>query len=234
MTYAHGTLGAHQIDRCRCTPCMQACRRYERQRRRLMAYGQWQPYVDAEPVRQHVEKLRAFGLSWMRVAELSGVPRGSVSKLVYGDGPRGMAPSKRMRPKNVAAILALEPNEDILPDGALVDGTGTRRRLTALVAVGWSQSRLAERLGMDSTNLNRLLLKVEGPVRCSTARATRALYDELWNQQPPQDQHRQKISANRARNYARDRGWAPPMAWDDDTIDDPRARPAGRRRDEAA
>ena len=35
--------------------------------------------------------------------------------------------------------------------------------------------------------------------------------------------------AERARSTAKRKGWAPPMAWDDDTIDDPQAKPVGLR-----
>lgn len=224
MRYPHGTLGANKIDGCKCGACRAADRRYMNRRYRLMAYGQWQPYVDATPVREHVRRLQEFGLGWMTIAKLSGVPRGSVSKLLYGDGPRGMAPSKRVRPKTAAAILAIQPTMDVLADGAMIDGTGTRRRLQALVAIGWPQSWLAERLGADKATLHKAL-RGDMPVRCRTARAARALYDELWDQPPPASGHREKIATNRARNYARDRGWVPPMAWDDNTIDDPATVP---------
>lgn len=225
MRHDHGTLAAAKLDGCKCGACRAADRRYENHRYRLMAYGQWEPYVDATPVRAHVARLRDLGLGWMTIAKLAGVPRGSMSKLLYGDGVRGLAPSKRVRPKTAAAILAVTPTIDVLPDGAMVDGTGTRRRLQALVAMGWAQSRLAERLGVDRTNLNKLLLRTDGRVRCGTARAVRRLYDDLWDEAPPEGGHREKIAANRARNYARDRGWVSPLAWDDDTIDDPTAVP---------
>ena len=221
MRYEHGTLGGNKIDGCKCDACRAADRRYMNRRARLMAYGQWQPYVDATPVREHVRRLQDFGVGWMTLAKLAGVPRGSVSKLLYGDGVRGLAPSKRVRPATAAALLAVEPSMDVLADGAMVDGTGTRRRLQALVAIGWSQRRLAERLGVRVSNLNKTL-RGDTLVLCRTARAVRAVYDDLWDQAPPQGEHREKIAANRARNYARDRGWAPPLAWDDDTIDDPR------------
>lgn len=199
MTRPHGTLARAKGDACTCEPCHAAERRYMNRRYRLMAYGQWQPYVDADPVREHIEKLQTFGLGWMTIAALSGVPRGSVSKLIYGDAKRGMAPSKRVRPKTAAAILAIEPDMDVLPDGAMIEGTGTRRRLQALIANGWAQNRLAERLGMHRTNLNKMLLG-HNYVRCGTARAVTMLYNDLWDQAPPQAEHRAKISANRARN----------------------------------
>jgi transcriptional regulator with XRE-family HTH domain len=218
----HGTLAAYKIDLCKCDLCEEANRTYVARRARLKAYGQWEPYVDAEPVREHVRTLIGFGLGWMQIAKIAGVPRGVMSKLLYGDGPRGLAPSKRVRPHTAAKILAVEPSFDMLADGAMVDGTATRRRLQALVAVGWAQARLAERLGVERTNLNKMLRSGQH-VRAGTVRAVARLYDELWDQAPPESEHRAKISASRARNYARAAGWLPPMAWDDDTIDDPAA-----------
>lgn len=219
----HGTLAAYKVEGCKCGPCEAANTRYVARRNRLIAYGQWRPYVDAEPVREHVRTLQAAGLGWRRIAQLAGVPNGSISKLIYGDGRRGMAPSKRVRPHTAAAVLAIQPGLDVLGGTALVDGAGTRRRLQALVAVGWAQARLADHLGIHRTNLNKMLLDQDKPVYARTARAARALYEELWDSPPPQGGHREKISASRARNYARERDWFPPAAWDDDLIDLPAA-----------
>jgi hypothetical protein len=100
----------------------------------------------------------------------------------------------------------------------------------ALVAAGYSQAILAERLGVQRSNFR---LATCDQVTAGTARAVRELYDELWDAPPDESNHRAKISASRARNYARDRDWALPLAWDDDAIDDPAAKPAeGWRRSE--
>jgi len=56
------------------------------------------------------------------------------------------------------------------------------------------------------------------------ARAMRALYDELW-QADPADHGASPGGITRARRYAAERRWAPPQAWDDDTIDNPDAFP---------
>jgi transcriptional regulator with XRE-family HTH domain len=226
----HGTLAASKTDRCDCTPCKAAASRYDARRYRLIAYGRWQPFTDAEPVRQHAKRLQEYGIGWMRIAALADVPKGSVSRLLYGDSSRGTPPSRRVRPATAAAILAIEPNLDVLAGTVSVDATGTRRRIQALVAMGWSQSKIAARLGVAPTNLGTTMSGKQ--VHAATARAVRALYDELWNQPPPEDTHHDKIAASRARNLARSRGWAPPLAWDDETIDDPRARPHGIRRDQ--
>ena len=42
-------------------------------RTRQTAYGRWQPYVDAQPVRDHINTLRAQGMGWKRVAEVANV-----------------------------------------------------------------------------------------------------------------------------------------------------------------
>jgi transcriptional regulator with XRE-family HTH domain len=230
MKHEHGTLAASKTNRCGCDPCKAAASRYDARRYRLKAYGRWQPYVDAEPVRQHVKRLQGYGIGWMRIAALAGIPRGSVSRLLYGDNSRGTPPSRRVRPATAAAILAIEPNLDVLAGTAPVDATGTRRRIQALVAMGWSQSKIAARLGVQPTNLGKTMNGDK--VHAATARAVRALYDELWDRQPPEVTHHDRVAASRARNHARTHDWVSPLAWDDDEIDDPQARPHGILRDQ--
>ncbi|WP_328336814.1 hypothetical protein [Streptomyces violaceus] len=217
----HGNAKYH-LENCRCPVCCKAARDYENNRYRAIAYGRWQPYVDAEPVRQHVRALGEFGVGWMRVAKLAGVSTGGVSKLLYGDGPRGLAPTKRVRPETALKLLAVEPTLDNLGDRTVIDGTGTRRRLQALVYAGWTQSELARRMQMDRGNFGRTI--VSDLVEAATVRTARALYDELWRLDPVEagvPAHR----ATAARQIAVGRGWAPVGAWDDDRIDDPNAWP---------
>jgi hypothetical protein len=207
---------------CRCEPCTAANRRAAARVSRLRAYSQWAPYVDAGPARAHVHALGQTGIGWKRMAALAGVSTGAVSKLLYG-GPGGRAPARRIRAETAAAILAVRPDAGNLGGAALVDATGTHRRLQALVAIGWSQAKLATRLGMGPANFAAMMRR--GQVTAGTARAAAAVYDELWNQWPPQTSQREKIAA-RARNHARARSWAVPLAWDEDQIDRPDGTPA--------
>ena len=155
--------------------------------------------------------------------ELAGVSSGSLSKILYG-GPGDRPPSKRVRPQTAEAILAVRPSPEHLAPGALVDVTGTRRRAQALVACGWSQARLARELGLTAANFCGMVRRDQ--VTAATARAVSDLYDRLWNQPPPEHDQRTRIAAARARNHAGRQGWAPPLAWDDDQIDDPDGSPA--------
>lgn len=135
--------------RCRCYGCTAANSDAERQRTKQIAYGRWEPYVDAEPVRQHVRDLMApkvgstRGMGWKRIAEISGVPNSTLWKLLYGDEKRGRAPSKRCRHETAAKLLAVE--ED-LADGATVPSGPTLRKLQDMVEGGFAKAELGRYL----------------------------------------------------------------------------------------
>lgn len=107
--------------------------------------------------------------------------------------------------------------------GPRVDATGTQRRLQALMVLGWSQKKLAHYLHLPQQHMSKMLTATQ--VNGSTAQAVSELYDRLWNLTPPQATRHDKSAASRARIYATARGWLPPMAWDDATIDDPNVGP---------
>lgn len=225
MARDHGTRSRYVADRCRCEPCTAANRDYHRSNERRRAHASANParqyLVDAEPARQHVHSLQAAGMGWRRIATQAGVGGTVVKKLVWGDPARGQAPAKRLRPETAQRLLAVRL---MRADHARVPSIGTQRRLRALVALGWSQSKLATELGLTPANFGTTVHH-SGQVYESTARAVRELYERLWQTPPPEATHRDKIAASRARSTAARYGWAVPMAWDDDTIDDPHAQP---------
>lgn len=219
---AHGTRAKYVVERCRCEPCRAANRDAENERYRQQAYGRWQPFVDARPARAHVRMLMDYGLGWKRIAAMAGVSCGAVEKLLYGAAHRGMGPSKRVRPATAEKLLALKPLGERLGGAVLVNGTGARRRLQALVAGGWPQAQLASRLGVDPANFGASMRSEK--VLAATERAVRRLYDELWRQDP-RDHGVGAQAYSRSRGHAVSRQWAPVGAWDDDTIDNPAAAP---------
>jgi transcriptional regulator with XRE-family HTH domain len=217
--YDHGTYAKYKLDNCRCYPCCGAGSAYRMNRSRAIAYGTWRPFVDAEPVRQHIQHLRGCGLGLRRIAELAGVDLCQLRRLTTG--MRGRPPIARMRPANAQAIVTVEPTLDNIAPKTVIDAAGSHRRLQALVCLGWSQSKLADRLGMTIRNFSTLMRTPR--ITAGKARQIRALYDALWDQAPPEATHHEKSAASRARNYAAARKWLPPMAWDDDLIDLPAA-----------
>ncbi len=223
--HEHGTRNAYVLDRCRCRACRDANSARQRQVDKLKAYGQFDPFVDAEPVRRHVRELMAAGMGWQRAARLAKVSSGAMTKLLYGktndDGIR-RPPTRRVRRETAERILAVRADLELLGAKAVVDATGARRRLRALVAHGWSMRQLALRLGMTESNFGRVI-RSDDAMHAATVRKVCALYDELWDVPPRADDHRSRISVNRSKRYAAEHGWLPALAWDDDTIDDPGA-----------
>lgn len=224
--HRHGNYVTFVWDRCRCIPCTTAKCAYEANRAREKARGNWQPYVDARPAAAHLRVLSAAGLGWKRVAAMAGVSSSCVYPLLYGRPDRNAgAPRTKARRALVAAILAVPmPTLDDLGATVVVDSTGGRRRLQALMTRGWSVQRIATTRGLSRKPLDHAL--EGGSINARTARAVVAAYEALWDQPPPQDSTGDRIAAVRARNRARAAGWAPPMAWDVDAIDDPTATPA--------
>ena len=217
--HQHGTYACYTLDACRCEPCCAAQTAYEQNRVRQQAYGRWDNLVAAEPARRHVNRLRAQGMGAMRIAELAGVSGGSMTKLIYGHyapGPGGRngngellrGPSERIRKDVAQRILAVQLE---LRDGARVPNTDTARRLQALVANGWSMSKLGQQLGGSPGNFNPVVTGRRREVSVRTAKAVHALYLELADVAPPEDEWRDKIAASRSRGLARSKGWTPPL-----------------------
>lgn len=223
--HSHGTRVAYVVDRCRCTECREAATAYERNRRRQTAYGRFDTgRVDAAPVRDHIRYLMENGVSYKQVSKLSGVSLSAVGAILYGRGERGHDPYPRVHRGTAEKILAVKPSLGVMAEGRCIDATGTRRRLQALVAIGWSQSRLGAAIGITPGNFHRTMRSHQ--VTVATAKAVRELYEREWNNPQTGDDWHSKTAATRARKHAKAQGWVPPLAWDDDTIDDPATVPA--------
>lgn len=226
--HEHGTRLAYILDRCRCRACRDAQALYELDRHRQHAYGRWNGLVDAEPAREHLRQLSAQGMGWKRAARAADVATGTVYAILWGKLPNSPGhpehrpPRRRIRPDIAERLLAVQLD---LAGGALIEQAGTVRRLQALVACGWSGSKLSQRLGLLPSNGWPIINGHRDRVTVATATAVRDLYEELWDTPPPADNHRDRIARSRAQRHAAANGWMPPMAWDDDTIDDPHAQP---------
>jgi hypothetical protein len=101
-------------------------------------------------------------------------------------------------------------------DPLTVNKVGAVRRLQALMALGWPRRELARRAGYQGDAFALILNGKRQRLTLDTHRRIVALYDELSMTLGP---------SNPSRLIAERRGWPKPLAWDDDTIDDPKARP---------
>lgn len=222
----HGTLTRYKSGRCRCTPCRDANSTYARNLRRAHAYGR-PPLIDAEPVRTHIAELRAQGIGLRRIAKTAGLRLEVIEALA---GYRGPTIGRTCRPDTATAILAVTPTHT--PDGIAerrpVPAVGTRRRVQALMRVGYSAEAIGRAAGLTGQAIGRAA-KPDRPTvgRITHERVTLA-FDRLdpLGPTPNGPAEAGQIAGRIARATAA--RWAPPLAWDDP--DDPDERPKVRRR----
>ncbi|ORA23419.1 helix-turn-helix domain-containing protein [Mycobacterium aquaticum] len=188
---------------------------YESARQRI---GFESKYVDAEPARQHVNALVEAGVSRRHICRIAGLHRGDLATLMNGRGKRGLAPSRQIFRDKADRILAIPlpaaALHRLVSPGQFVPAVGTLRRLRALVAIGYTQADLSRRIGILPTNGSRLFSGKHTVVTAATALRVETLFNETQLIPGPSE---------RARRRAADLGWPPPLAWDEDTIDDPAA-----------
>lgn len=213
----HGRHSTYTHGKCRCPKCTLVATAWDANARRQKAYDRWQPYVSAIPVRNHVENLNKAGMTWHQIADAAGINWAVVRNLLVGK-------SRSLRAANAHALLNVQP-PTLPPAGgeALVDTTRSCRQLQALVAAGWPLRVLGRRAGLD---LNTIVDAVYGrkQVRAGTAHTIHVLYGQLWDQFPAEHGVRPHDIARSQRTAAKHH-WAPALAWDDDTINNPDALP---------
>lgn len=99
-----------------------------------------------------------------------------------------------------------------------VDKTGTVRRIQALIRMGHMPKDIAADLGWIPSRISDILNDRHPGVRPRTRDQVKAYYEK-----------KQLVRGNSTKTmrWAIKRNWAPPLAWDEETIDDPNARPQG-------
>ncbi|UJP39356.1 helix-turn-helix domain-containing protein [Cellulomonas palmilytica] len=166
--------------------------------------------VPATRARRHIERLRAAGCSVRGIAECAGLSPSVVSKIGAGKQPT-------VTVKVARTLLAVRPDSILnRPHGpGFVPNLGARRRIEALLALGWAHAHITERMGTRTTS-QLVLHQVGDWIARETHDAVVAAYDALAMSPGPSERTRRRAAVL---------GYAPPLAWDDDTLDDPDARP---------
>lgn len=202
----HGTVAAYTTGGCRCEQCRTAQRRYLKRWHLDRLQGAPPRKVDAAPVHAHLRALLDAGMTPNAICHAAGwKSRNSIVGIMR------QATVLRATAERVIAITPV----DTRPHG-YIDATGTRRRLQALAVNGWPHRLIADQLDADHKGTLTVQNGTTRTIRRHTAQAVADLYDRLWDQPGP---------SKRSRTCALRNGWLPPLAWDDDTIDDPDATP---------
>ncbi|KJL45594.1 hypothetical protein [Microbacterium trichothecenolyticum] len=211
--HAHGKTTTCYGHGCGCDDCLTTHREKRRKESRDIAYGRKRGLVPAGPTIAKVKALQAAGWTLDQIAEAAGTRASQTKSLIY-------RPAVKVFPDTEAAYLAIRGVKPEKTGNGQVDATGTRRRLQALAWMGHPFHRIADGIGMTTWNTRCLATTARG-CTAATRDAVAALYDQLWSQPVPDG-----FSKKRAQNAAIANGWVGPLAWDDHTIDNPKARPA--------
>ena len=216
--HEHGTPARYEQDGCRCVKCADAKSADGATERELKAYGRWQDdhgLISAEPVRQHLIKLAATGVGPVQVGRLAGINWQTAERIHLGKG-------KTVQKRTAKAIMAIPVGTNPSPLKQ-VSGVGMRRRIRALCAIGWTVAWQAKRMGIARNQLEHTL--EGGGALAWKDQLVRELYDELRDTPPTPTTPQEKSHMAGCIARARRLGWAPPIAWDDDSIDNPDAKP---------
>lgn len=103
---------------------------YLRRRYREKAYGRWNPWADAGPVRGHVRALHdRTGADYRQIARAAGLGVHRVGHLLHGNPSDGKPPARRIRRDAADRLLGLTAASLRPNPRALVPATGSQRRL---------------------------------------------------------------------------------------------------------
>lgn len=202
-TLAHGSPGLYKRG-CRCEVCVKS--RTRRAKQRALQLRGRPALINASRVWAYMDKLQAEG--W--TPELIGTAAGIDPYVVrYRRNSCRIDTASALMSVTRAGMYAVATGLQAVPS------VGTIRRIQALQAIGWSIPMIG-----PERRLTRIL-NGNGMTTIDAYRFVLGVYDRLSMTPGPSDQGR-----NRAKRF----GLLPPLCWDDESIDDPDARPAGGRR----
>lgn len=136
-TKPHGT-HARYVAGCHCFQCRVAHSRYNVERDRAKAAGDYNGVVDAAPVREHLRKLSRQGVGYKTVAEAADVSKTILNNILAGR-------RTRVRARTMRKVLAID--KSAVADHALIPSGPTWRLIDELIGRGYSKAQLARWMG---------------------------------------------------------------------------------------
>lgn len=209
----HGAMAAYTRG-CHCEDCRAANAKYKALSALRLLPGSEPDTSNAEPARLHVRGLLGQDMPLGAVAAKAGVSRHYLQRLVRGiDGH-----VTQTIPSDVdRRIRAVRYDPAFLPTG-LRHPAGTERRLRGLVWMRWDPADIAAGTGLGAPLLERIIAGHAGHISSRVYEAVRRFYEVSWNRDGGSAAARDRAIAER---------FAPPSAWSEGAIDNPKAKPQG-------
>jgi transcriptional regulator with XRE-family HTH domain len=210
---SHGTTaryrGRKDLPGCRCRSCTTAATRADAERKlaRLSGNPRSAEPETIERVLSHLRYLVANDMSHEQIGQCVGVAQSTVSQLLSGQ-------RKKLMSSTACKLLQARPADRT--ETCMVSAVGAMRRLQALYWMGHSSQVLSDETGLHHDTVRLIARGFWEKTTEARAQAVRRTYDKLAMQYGNSDN---------ARRFAAKYNWHGPLAWDDDTIDDPRAVP---------
>lgn len=186
---------------CRCDTCKNA------NMRRVKEYRlNGSKTIDPEKVRNHIAMLIEAGMSHNHIARIAAVSVSTIQRIHY------QRPNARRTLKSTAAkILAITPTPSPTKP---TDAEPARRRIKALMCMGWTQPQIQEHSKVSIAVINAIVAGRRHDINVQSDQRIRHTYEQLSMTHGP---------STRTRRYAMRKHWIPPLGWDD--IDDPQEKP---------
>lgn len=201
----HGTANRYSYG-CRCKPCTKAAVRADAERKLDRLAGRPRS-VPAGPVIAHVRALADRGLTSWQIGREGDIEPSTVRRLIDGQ-------QKTVWSRTAEKILAVPLSVRVsLGD---VSSVGAVRRVRALYALGHFNHVIATEAGISRDAVYSLAAGKWPTLKVAADDGIRAAYDRL---------SMTTGKSWKTRLWADKEGWAPPLAWDEDAIDDPDAMP---------
>lgn len=206
-SHKHGLTGTCYSHGCGCDDCREGHTERSRARRKRIAYGRHQNWrVDKTVARDRVVALRDLGWTITGIADAGGVAVSAVQELVA-------TRYKRTHRDTADAILTIPLEPPAKAMWNRVPSLGARRRVEALMFMGWSAALIEQHTGMGDRYLMNAVTKPL--IEDTTHQRIVEVFDRLWNQSPPLTDKFSRGSYTRTRKLARERGWVGPLHWSD-------------------
>lgn len=199
---------------------------YTRQRKAAVKAGTWETVqVDATPLKERVKKFLDLGYNYAMLQALTGTDRSTMLRAVNGDYQTVISENIERLERVPLVPLYVLWRTDIGIDYR-VPSYLAARRIRALMAKGYTTTRIAEESDLNRQTIGRLAHRETSDtiMRSNLVKIAEA-YDRLWDKEPPMPYRHSELA-----KYSH---WPLPLEWDDDEMDLPDTERKAERRAKA-